>query len=57
MGQSNIMKTVPCGFFVLPNKEYTSYKMVFACLKGRNVRGPRLFYCDFEAGISRFVYD
>ena len=50
------MKTVPCGFFVLPNKEYTSYKMVFACLKGRNVRGPRLFYCDFEAGISRFVF-
>ena len=45
--------TVPCSYFLLPNKEYVSYKFMFQSIKNLGVSPPRVFYCDFEAGIIK----
>ena len=44
--------TVPCCYF-LPNKETETYKTMFLELKERGVTPPKLFYSDFEAGITK----
>ena len=45
--------TVPCCFFLLPNKETETYKTMFSELKERGVTPPKLFYSDFESGITK----
>lgn len=44
---------VPCGFFMLPDKELETYKMMFNALLDLNIAPPSLFYCDFESGIIK----
>lgn len=55
IGKSLTGKNVPCCFFLLPNKEYETYKMMFLELKVRGLSPPRIFYCDFEAAIAKAV--
>ena len=45
--------TVSCCYFLLPNKETETYKTMFLELKERGVTPPKLFYSDFEAGITK----
>ena len=45
--------TVPCSYFLLPNKEYVSYKFMFQTIKNLGLAPPRVFYCDFESGIIK----
>ena len=53
MAKSINGKTVPCGFFLLPSKEYESYRTMFSELRERGVAPPRLFYSDFGSGITK----
>ena len=50
-------KNVPCGYFLLPSKEYITYKKVFQCLRDREIDPPKIFFCDFEAAISKAVHE
>ena len=45
--------TVPCSYFLLLNKEYVSYKLMFQSIKNLGLSPPHVFYCDFEAGIIK----
>ena len=45
--------TVPCSYFLLPNKEYHTYKFMFQTIKNLGLVPPRTFYCDFESGIIK----
>ena len=52
--------TVPCAFFLCPDKELDTYRAVFASLKEQGIDGPQLFYCDFEMAIikgMKLVFD
>ena len=45
--------TVPCAYFMLPNKEWESYQMIFKTLKEFGVPPPDYFYSDYEKGIFK----
>lgn len=52
-GKSRTGITVPCAFFLLPNKEADTYKVVFNTLKAKGLSPPKTFYCDFESSIIK----
>ena len=47
--------SIPCAFFLLPGKEFTFYKMVLDCLKGKDVGAPEKIHMDFESGPLKAV--
>ena len=49
--------TVPCAFYLLPNKEYLSYKYLFESIRNLGLSPPKIFYCDFEQSIIKAVND
>ena len=46
---------IPCAFFCLPNKDYTSYKRIFECLANKGAGSPDRIHMDFEPGALRAV--
>ena len=50
-------KTVPCCYFMLPDKQFESYKLMFSVLREIGISPPRLFYSDFETGITKAMGD
>ena len=49
--------SVPVAWFCLPNKEYTTYKIVLTCLKDRNIMAPKEFHVDYEAATIKAIKD
>ena len=47
--------SVPTAWFLLPNKEYTTYKMILNCLKNLGVEAPANFHVDFEAAAIKAI--
>ena len=43
--------SVPVAWFLLPNKEFSTYMKVLTCLKERGLKAPRQFHVDFEIAI------
>ena len=52
---TNTGASVPCAFFLLPNKETPTYKDVLSCLVENNIPSPDKLYLDFEAATARAV--
>ena len=55
LGRSLTGKSVSCCYFLLPNKQFETYKMMFKSLRDKDISPPRLFFCDFESAIIRAV--
>ena len=47
--------SIPCAFFLLPDKHTDSYKMVMSTLKELEVLGPDLIHLDFESAVIKAV--
>ena len=43
--------SVPCAFFLLPNKRKSTYIWMFEILSRRIPNGPRFFHADFEVAV------
>ena len=43
--------SVPCAFFLLPNKRKSTYIQMFEILSRRIPNGPRFFHADFEVAV------
>ena len=41
--------------FLLPNKEYSTYKKILTSLKEREMMGPKQFHVDFEMGVIKAI--
>ena len=50
-----IKVNIPCAFFCLTNKEYTSYKRIFECLVNKGAGSTDRIHIDFEPGALRAV--
>ena len=49
--------SVPVAWFLLPNKEYSTYMKVLTCLKERGLKAPRQFHVDFEIAVMKAIRD
>ena len=49
--------SVPVAWFLLPNKEYTTYRKVLTCLVDRNILAPEQFHVDFEPAMHKAIRD
>ena len=56
VARSESMKvTLPCAFFLLPDKQYNTYSLVLNKIKELGVSGPDVFHLDFEAAAIKAV--
>lgn len=53
--QLTTKNSVPCAFYLLPNKEFLTYKIMFTSIREKGVSPPKIFYCDFENAIIKAV--
>ena len=51
------LANIPEAFFILPYKEYTTYKLVLSCLKKLGVDGLKNFHVDFELATIKALKD
>ena len=49
--------SVPVAWFLLPNKEFSTYMKVLTCLKERGLQAPRQFHVDFEIAVMKAIRD
>ena len=49
--------SVPVAWFLLPNKEYSTYKKILTCLKERDIMAPKQFHVDFETAVIKAIRD
>ena len=57
LGKTKTSVTVPCCYYLLPNKEYKTYKAMFQSLKDGGLTAPKSFHCDFEAAIFKALIE
>ena len=49
--------SIPCAFFLLPDKKGQTYKLVLNAVKEKGVTNPNNFHLDYEAGAIKAVRD